>query len=104
MGAAKDQLGVEPVIDADHIVSEDVDHLGVMAYAAWFQASTRNERPPEPSDPPPTPPPLRVPPHVIEEPAPVIPQSSARPEVDVIVVESWRIDASNTIKVGLNDI
>ncbi len=30
-------LGIEPVISAKEIADPEVDHLGVMAYAAWFQ-------------------------------------------------------------------
>ena len=37
MTAAKQQLAVEPVITAKEMADKDVDHLGVMAYAAWFQ-------------------------------------------------------------------
>lgn len=31
------RLGVEPVISAQEMSSTDVDHLGIMAYVAWFQ-------------------------------------------------------------------
>ena len=37
------RIGVQPVIPAQEIADPDVDHLGVMAYAAWFQYSTPNQ-------------------------------------------------------------
>ena len=36
MNSAK-TLGVEPVISAREMADPEVDHLGVMAYAAWFE-------------------------------------------------------------------
>ena len=30
-------MGVDPVITAQEMADLEVDHLGVMAYAAWFQ-------------------------------------------------------------------
>ena len=34
---ASKTLGIEPVISAKKIADPEVDHLGVMAYAAWHQ-------------------------------------------------------------------
>ena len=34
---ASKTLGIEPVISAKEIADPEVDHLGVMAYAAWHQ-------------------------------------------------------------------
>ena len=34
---ASRSLGIEPVISAKEIADPEVDHLGVMAYAAWHQ-------------------------------------------------------------------
>ena len=44
MGASQSQLGVEPVISAKDMVSENVDYIGVMAYAAWHQHVTKSGR------------------------------------------------------------
>ena len=30
-------LGVQPVISAKEMSDPEVDHLGIMAYAAWFE-------------------------------------------------------------------
>ena len=37
MECAQNSLAIEPVISAKEIADPEVDHLGVMAYAAWFQ-------------------------------------------------------------------
>ena len=71
MDAAK-RMGVDPVISAKEMADPEVDHLGVMAYAAWFQNYSRRDGidgPPSPAPlpvavSPPLPPP---PPPVIEE-------------------------------------
>lgn len=45
MNAAQ-QIGVSPVISAREMADTEVDHLGVMAYAAWFQhAAVRSPQP-----------------------------------------------------------
>ena len=44
MEAAK-KMGVEPVISPQEMASTDVDHLGVMAYVAWFQNCNRKMTP-----------------------------------------------------------
>ena len=31
------EVGVEPVISAKEMADPEVDHLGIMAYAAWFE-------------------------------------------------------------------
>ena len=71
MTSAK-QIGVEPVISAHEMADQEVDHLGVMAYAAWFE-HLRPRKPvviAAPPSPPvqvirprtPTPPPPAIPP------------------------------------------
>lgn len=70
MNAAK-VLGVDPVISAKEMADRDVDHLGVMAYAARLQAlapkkNLNHKNPPPPksvdhSAPVPPPPPLKEP-------------------------------------------
>ena len=40
------RLGVEPVIPAKEMSDPDVDHLGVMAYAAWFEHLHNTKRTP----------------------------------------------------------
>ena len=42
MTAASKQLNIEPVITAKEMADPEVDHLGVMAYAAWFQHTKGN--------------------------------------------------------------
>ena len=77
-------LGVEPVISAKEMADTEVDHLGVMAYAAWFQRAKNRKpeprkvkiekvvpvaapAPPPPQQPPPAPTKPRTPPeHMIE--------------------------------------
>ena len=39
---ASKTLGIEPVISAKEIADPEVDHLGVMAYAAWHQRNGVN--------------------------------------------------------------
>jgi len=47
MNAAK-RLGVDPVITANEMADPDVDHLGVMAYAARLQQLAIEKMPPSP--------------------------------------------------------
>ena len=54
MNAAK-ALGVDPVISAKEMSDPDVDHLGVMAYAARLQALTPKKILTEKIPPPPLP-------------------------------------------------
>lgn len=63
MNAAK-AIGVEPVIPAWEMADPEVDHLGVMAYAAWFQHVKNNNLIKEQSVPQQAPPPVPV----VEEP------------------------------------
>lgn len=37
MDVSQAQLSVEPVIPPKDMVNENVDHIGVMAYAAWHR-------------------------------------------------------------------
>ena len=75
MNVAEQQLSVLPVIPASEMTSGDVDHLGVMAYTAWFQ-----HRSPSVPIRAPTPPPVIVPPPsppvVVAPPRPVVPPSN----------------------------
>ncbi len=45
MTAAKQQLGVEPLVTAKEMSDKAVSHLGVMAYAASFQRASLSEAP-----------------------------------------------------------
>ena len=59
MNSAK-QIGVEPVISSHEMADTEVDHLGVMAYAAWFE-HLRPKAPVIQAKPPSPPPVVRVP-------------------------------------------
>ena len=60
------ELGVEPVISSKEMSDPEVDHLGVMAYAAWFehlkpQTVVHSTTPPPPAIAhAPTPPPVQT--------------------------------------------
>ena len=62
MDVSQHNLEVMPVIDAKDMVNPDVDHIGVMAYAAWHRTGKSLAPAPPPTPPPPpappTPPPL----------------------------------------------
>lgn len=41
MDESQRALGVDPVISAKDMMNPEVDHIGVMAYAAWHEAKMR---------------------------------------------------------------
>ena len=71
MQVAENQLSVSPVITSKEMADPEVDHLGVMANAAWFQhqrGHVKVERVPSPVPVVQAPPPPPPPPPVVEVP------------------------------------
>ncbi|KAK2190476.1 hypothetical protein NP493_78g00027 [Ridgeia piscesae] len=119
MDVSQHNLEVMPVIDAKDMVNPDVDHIGVMAYAAWHRTGKSLAPAPPPTPPPPpappTPPPLTPEPvaYVIPVPSPTptpprSPTPSPEPEpampvVTVDVVDTWRVGTTTTITVDTSE-
>ena len=80
---AAETIGVQPVISAREIADVDVDHLGVMAYAAWFQKHS-----PGASTSP-------RPPIVVAPPSPVVKETPPTP----IQLQSPRLPPSQAVAV-----
>ena len=89
-------IGVEPVISAKEMADLNVDHIGIMAYAATFQAL-------DPPTPAPTPAPPSPAPYVPEV-APPVPKK--RPSIDVVIPETCKAGgiASFTVKKLSSDL
>ncbi|KAI0234474.1 Filamin-C [Lamellibrachia satsuma] len=114
MDVSQQQLEVKPVIDAKDMVNPEVDHIGVMAYAAWHRhgRSIAPPAPPTPPPAPPTPPPLPVvAPVTFVSPIPTPPRSPtpspepepAMPVVTVDIVDTWRVGTTTTITVDTSE-
>ena len=108
------KLGVNPVISAKEFCDPEVDHIGVMAYAAWFQhlKPIKQLAAPPPVAPavrevqqmtrPPTPPPpVLITPPSPTPPPPAPPTPPPSPPPPVSLAEQLVLDADMTI-VKLN--
>ena len=94
MAVSESQLGVPSVLSAKDMINPEVDHIGVMAYAAWHRHAKAGPVPPSSppppvvvAAPPPPPPPVVIP----------VPEPAA---VGVTIVENWHVDRTTTITVS----
>ena len=92
---AKNQLHVEPVLSSKDLINPEVDHIGVMAHAAWLEASTRSKIDMIEEEPEPEP--------ELERHVTVVdlsePSSPNDPPVTVKLKSDWRIDHLMTFEV-----